>query len=735
MAPISTRQNHSFAPPRPQKGPSTKPIKTDARIDPIVFVELFAGTFGIFILSVLIWKAGNFIRSFTEDKVLAEGKSPHTRFAKTWYGWVTLETREKTRLFFRKLFARVRDWTAWESPRTDYQWIWWDPRQQALQARRKARRRERWLPKFLLSYESPPADAIWNPGPRAECHGALLPIPEHGQGLSADTETVPVEGNVNPSPHNPWRTSGKKDSMGMLAPPEAHSRSHSRVSAGMSEEGMESIVWRDARTNICSSTASLNICSSTASLNGEEFPLLVNTFVAGREASQWRHSGCNGNTSHLIQLDGSSGPEIAKNPPAVYKGNEAWRDRTRRTAGTLRRGRLRRHRIWAAKMQVQAAKSFLNDLRDSSGPPGTPITEMLASLISEQGISEQSISNGIPEAQMNKGSQHLKTPIGRSSLALGPNVVSKGIPCSEVTPTNERTPFYHTVPSRLNPTIEVPRDSGNMWHSVHDPQTASGRRTVFDIWQDQESPHSRYSEHRLSQYQALKDSSIAYDELSDWELRLIDKLDRKLVWVFNETTPGQKPYHFTLLANHWLNRETWVVIDPVSRVSTDARRINGDPRYNVPYPEPELGHKPKYPDVVRKKAYTPRIDCWRAAINQQRRASGVPDIIRPVGLYEDSAEEPPDGHIDPACWILPKPPQGFEMSTKQKNAWYEGGAGWQEQLDDWQRVRRGYRLRKVLFEGRVNRNRVKEVATNVNRYCRRASCKVINRDDEKPRLA
>lgn len=716
MAPILIRQNHSFAPPRPQKGPSTRPIETDARIDPIVFVKLFAGTVGIFIISVLIWKAGNFIRSFTEEKVLAGGRSPHTRFTKTWYGWVTLETREKTRLFFRRLFARVREWTTWESPRTDYQWIWWDPGQEALQARRKARRRDRWLPEFLLSYESPPADEMWNPGPRAECHGGLHPILEHDEVLLANIATFPVEGNANPSPQSLRSISGKKESMRLLAPPEAHRYSHSRCSAGTSEDRMESIVWYDARANIC---------SSTASLDAEKCVILKEPFVARRKASQWRYSSPKEGASHLVQLGGPSSPGIATHPPPVYKADETSRDRPRRTAGRMRRGHARRHRRWTAKMQVKGAKSILNDLRDSSGPPGTPITEMLASLISEQGLSD-SISGG----QMKKGNQRLKKFTGRISLSFRPSIMSKGISFDENDPTNEKKNFYHTVPSRLNPILEVPRDSRNIWHSVNDSQTASARRTVFDIWQDQKSPHSRYSEHRLSQYQALEDSSTAYDELDDWELRLIDNLDRKLVWVFNETTPGQKPYHFTLLANHWLNRETWVVIDPVSRVSTDARRNHGDPRYNVPYPKPELSHKPKYPDVVRKKAHMPRIDCWRSAMNQRRRASGVPDIIRPVELYEDSAEEPPDGHIDPACWILPKPPQGFEMSTKQRNAWYEGGAGWQEQLDDWQRVRRGYRLRKVLFEGRVNRNRVKEVATNVNRYCRRTSLKLINRNDE-----
>jgi hypothetical protein len=96
-----------------------------------------------------------------------------------------------------------------------------------------------------------------------------------------------------------------------------------------------------------------------------------------------------------------------------------------------------------------------------------------------------------------------------------------------------------------------------------------------------------------------------------------------------------------------------------------------------------------------------------------------------VELFEDSCEEPPDGKIDPASWILPKPPQGFGMSTKQKNAWYEGGAGWQEKLEDWQQVRRGYRLQKIVHEGRVNRTYVKGVAADVGRCCRTVSSKLI----------
>ncbi|KAJ5679276.1 hypothetical protein N7462_007520 [Penicillium macrosclerotiorum] len=220
------------------------------------------------------------------------------------------------------------------------------------------------------------------------------------------------------------------------------------------------------------------------------------------------------------------------------------------------------------------------------------------------------------------------------------------------------------------------------------------------------------------------------DTLHDWEIRLVDRLDRKLGWMYNETTPGQKPYHFALLANHWLNRETWLVIDPVSRVPIHHRRQWGDPRFNVPYPEPGHNSRPKYPAAIRKRAQIPRIDAWRAAVNNQRRASGIRDVLRTVELYEDSAEEPPDGKIDPACWILPKPPQGFSMSTSQRNAWYEGGAGWQETLDNWQQVRRGYRLRKIIHEGRANRNRVKEIATQINRGSRITSLKLLPRERE-----
>ncbi|PYH95260.1 hypothetical protein BO71DRAFT_418722 [Aspergillus ellipticus CBS 707.79] len=212
-------------------------------------------------------------------------------------------------------------------------------------------------------------------------------------------------------------------------------------------------------------------------------------------------------------------------------------------------------------------------------------------------------------------------------------------------------------------------------------------------------------------------------KLSDWEIYFIDSLDRKLEWLHNQISPGRRPYHFAMLANHWLNKETWIVIDPPSRISIDTRRRFGDPRVNVPFPDPHSGLKPKYPKTPRKAACVPRVNSWRAAVNRHRRASGLHDVVNAVKLYDRSTEDTPDGKVDPASWMLRKPPQGTGMSARQRQVYYEGGAGWQETFDDWQKVRRGYRIGKAIKEGRVNRTRAKQVALGITRYYRMISWK------------
>ncbi|KAJ5721935.1 uncharacterized protein N7483_009869 [Penicillium malachiteum] len=714
MAPLVIRQSHSLvpSPPRPHKGEYTKPVEVNTHIDPVVFAKLFAGTVGIFILSVLIWKLGNFIRSFSQYRVLREGNSPTTRYAKTWYGWVTLKTHERNKQFFRDIFTKVSKWTAWKSTRTDYRWVWWDPGQAALTARRRNRRLLRWLPKFLMSYESPTADEIWNPGLRVECHGALL-VPEEPSPIQLfERIRERSEENADPMPRKPCRTPSKEEVAIIMKPQDVYGQGHSRLSIYTSEDRREDVVWYDARMHVLSSTISLE--NDRGSLEKGKSP-------TKRDALSRLRSNVEKETMHLAQFDGPGSFRMTR--PHAAKSHQPSRDPPR--GPTIPRAHVRKYQVWSAKMQVQASKALVKDLRDSSGPPGTPIVEMFASL-----DSEKSAAANTQEQQMSRVSERSGSSVEKFPFTIQQAVMRNRAHLLDRAHPGKTQTHYNTLPLRLNGMTRDSQGSGKMESSARDRNLDITRHTVHEVRaQDNVKPGPQ--DHRIVPGPGIDQSRMNLNQLNDWEVRLIDMVDRKLTWLVNETTPGQKPYHFSLLANHWLNRETWLVIDPVSRVSTDARRNQGDPRHNVPYPEPDLGRRPKYPAPVRKRAHHPRIDSWRAAVNRQRRVSGIRERIQPVELYEDSAEEPPDGHIDPACWMLPRPPQGFEMSSKQRNAWYEGGAGWQEKLDDWKAVKRGYRLRRGIFDGRVNRNRVIEIGQNINGYCRRVLLKSTPKSAER----
>lgn len=112
-------------------------------------------------------------------------------------------------------------------------------------------------------------------------------------------------------------------------------------------------------------------------------------------------------------------------------------------------------------------------------------------------------------------------------------------------------------------------------------------------------------------------------------------------------------------------------------------------------------------------------------------ASGLKPFTRGIELYESSTEDPPDGKIDPDCWLIRRPPQGLGLSARQREKYYEGGAGWQEKWSDWQRIKSGYRVRKAIYEGRVNRTRVKEIAHGIARYCRQVTWRSNDSDADR----
>ncbi|PTU19661.1 hypothetical protein P175DRAFT_0483334 [Aspergillus ochraceoroseus IBT 24754] len=557
MAPLSSRHLHAPLISRPSKASSAGALK--------VLLELFVGTICIFVLAVLFWKLGRFFRAFTKGKVLKQGNLPTTRYAKTWYGWVSLKQHEANKNFFRNVWCRIRKLSSWRSSKADYQWVWWDPGQKNFETYNEKRTALRCLPKRARSYAS-------------------LPIPEH----------------------------------------------------------IRSVVW--SRQSI----RHASICME-----------------------ETRGSSLSARTviTHTLEItDISSNPIAPGTAPVVLIGQREF-------------------------MSLDESVCFVSAKR---------IALDLGDYIP---LIPQSFSVPcLPRPVTFSGQSHIRSNTSSRPKVLG---AEEAFPtCMSVLQCSRK---YQIWSARMG--LQTLQCIGYSTHTLPRPPPGSPRSTLL---RRKQPPRAATKAAEVPSY-ALQ---IRY--LSNWEIRLIDGLNRKLNWLSDQLSPGRRPFHFALLANHWLNKETWIVYDPASRTNIDTRRKLGDPRFNVPYPAANWAPKLKYSRTYHKPAHTPNINSWRDSINRNRRASGLKDLIKGIDLYDSSIEDPPDGKVDPACWMLRKPPQGFHLSAHQKERYYEGGAGWQEKLNDWQKVRRGYRIRKGIFEGKANRTRAKEIANGINRYYRMA---------------
>lgn len=725
MAPVHPRQFHTLPPPRAPKGPPAIPVPVTTLISLKVFFQLFAGTLFIFFIGVLFWKTGQFLRYLTQDRVLGGNRKTTTRYARTWYGWVPLSRHEANKEVFRKCYTKLRKWTAWKSSRASYRWVWWDPGNKELEKRNEDKRPLRWLPAWLRSYEFTPADAIWNPGsPRTH----TVPSKEEEDEEYSATATGSL------SLHNRQALM----SGGLQSLSRSLKSRRRQLDPGIFRPDLSSTKLAGQQDSLYRSSV-------------RKGKLPVRDLGPGRSRTFWSLNYRMRSPRHknVSSLFNEREPRVkrAASLPSVLNGltvqaryhalsdSSCVIDNTEEHGNfpdnvkAVRRGR--KYQAWSARMQVQTSKLVRRARRrpyESQGPPGSPVTELLASLSTEKTASVKlfrrprgELVGRFASEQNDGGSVRFRRRYHTDRLAERDS--QHNLPKSPLTglypPTAART-----VPLKRR-RLQSRRDIRDLVSSLELDRPIERPKTHTPLY-FQTLDHNRS--------QDICRSSIPLGDLNDWEIRLMYNLDRKLEWLLNEVDPGRKPFHFPTLANHWLNPLCWQVTDPTSRVNLDAKRQCGDPRFNTPYPEPTYQPKHKYSIRRRKRAQTPRIDSWRIAVNRQRRQAGLRDILRAVELFDSSADEPPDGKVDPACWILRKPPQGFEMSNKQKNAFYEGGAGWQETLDDWQKVGRGYRVRKAIHEGRVNRTRVKEVAVGFTRYYRIASSKLSKRSHDCPGL-
>lgn len=718
MAPFfNPRQFHSLPPPRPPKGPPGIPIRVKTYIGLTVFIQLFAGTFCIFIIGVLVWKIGKFLRHLTQGKVVGEGHSPDTRYVRTWYGWVPLQRHEANKEAVRRAYEKYHRWTDWKSSRDDYRWIWWDPGQKEMEKYYQNRRPLRWVPRWLRSYKPIAADTIWNPGPPPTHVVSDDRKPEHSceavEGSACEDDARHVSDSVPVLPD----VSSRNDRQRQRA-------ARTRFSSIALVTGRELV----SNHNFAYKRSRWSQSSHLLLEKGRLFWTLNNAKRPPKRASIFSEfSTFEPRNQRCVSLPclavASVQPRIL--PPRT---DTSWESEISIEQGiqktSMPRHCSRKYQIWSTKMQIQPSGLIKHKQCGFLGPPGSPRSELLTSFVSRQHTTSESLpfvqerGNNLSFESSNHGSSSIGTSYftARSTLT------------SQATNFEKRwnsTPFLCSQSLSLSPTGNaLTRRYGFCSLRNVDRLSSFLQEMAPKAMPQRTGRQTKPDTTKAVAIRSRQCSSVQLDHLNDWEVRLMNNLDRKLEWLLSELDPGRRPFHFATLANHWLNRETWIVIDPISRVPIDARRQWGDPRFNVPYPTQTYKPTPKYPVVVRKRAHTPKINSWRIAVNRQRRASGLKDIVKAVELFDDpSADDPPDGKVDPASWILRKPPQGFAMSAKHENTYYEGGAGWQETFSDWQKVRRGYRIRKAVYEGRVNRNRVKHLARGITRYYRTSSPK------------
>ncbi|KAL5051355.1 hypothetical protein BDW71DRAFT_214274 [Aspergillus fruticulosus] len=682
---------------RPLIAPSFTPVQPTSFIPWKLFLQLLAGTVCIFILTVLIWKFPRLLRSFTKGRILREGNKTSSRYAKTWYGWVSLQRHTARKRALRDCMANIQSWNPWRSTRADFEWIWRYPEQKELATYQEREKHQLSRPVFH-GHET--IGGIWSQ------FGLSIAEPLTTGGL--ETAAPPIATGALLTPLTPQPMSmpvrGTKPDIpiceryGTIRLPE-----YSTV-----RQLQRDRIVRGFRSD-----------TST-----HEVPYIRKTFTSLSKLPFTRIS----RRVPLSYLNHTQPSPHSFSMPCLPQPKQSPLHQNECSAITRKSGhtgseymsadiglafrRSRKYQVWSARMGLQTLKCLGYSTHTlPRGPPGSPKSAVLGSLSLDAAASELV-------------HQYRQSPKWTSS-----SDISDLFLCGSDQQHNTRLPVslpgyktggnaqeWHSLPLLRSPTVSLRRPTLLTWYedSLADLQTSITRAETKN-----KQPNSR--RRKRSTTGKMPHLVTQPKNWSNWEVRLIENLDRRLGWIEGQLTPGQRPFHFALLANHWLNRDTWIVFDPVSRVDTDKRRLWGDPRFNVPYPMPSSVPTPKYPKSTHRLAHTPKINSWRVAVNQERRASGQKAFLHSIEHYDSSVDDPPDGHIDPASWVLRRPPQGFGLSSRQGERYYEGGAGWQEKLSDWQRIRRGYRIRKGIYEGRVNRRRAKELVYGIARYYRYAT--------------
>uniref|UniRef100_A0A093UXH7 Uncharacterized protein n=1 Tax=Talaromyces marneffei PM1 TaxID=1077442 RepID=A0A093UXH7_TALMA len=198
--------------------------------------------------------------------------------------------------------------------------------------------------------------------------------------------------------------------------------------------------------------------------------------------------------------------------------------------------------------------------------------------------------------------------------------------------------------------------------------------------------HSISEQNHLKPHRCLSRICLSnkQSEALDVEWRFVDTVDRHLEWLANECQPGQRGFRFPVLPKNWINNGKRLVYTNPCGASVEYMRQYAQCDVRADDYE-QIDQRKSSTAVSHRRVRAKSIESWRAAINRERRHHDMTGV-RSVEIFMSSAEDVTDTVIDPANWILRRPPQGFEMPSRQKTANWYGGIGRWAKLEEWQVV-------------------------------------------------
>ncbi|KAI5310360.1 hypothetical protein KEM55_007954 [Ascosphaera atra] len=678
----------------PDTGPHHRVAHVTTRISVRAFLLLFVGTILIFGGSIVIWRIGHFLRRFSVAKVVGEKRGPPKRYAKTWHGWVEFEKHQERRRRRKQTLDGVLIWLRIKSPRERYHRLW--------------------------SGSGSDASEAPDPATGAQADGANNPI-------AIDIERLirPIQEDAyRPTIHHhgePTSVRGQLDQPCQpLEAPSTSSRTPltsvlGNCSNGLLQKQQYKMSGGDAKSNgvkMPNGRASLvkGMRVLSRSMPSLAIPATQSSLPQARAhkkcASESDQDTTGTNTAIIPRKRSISRKSCSVHRHSDESGGSRnfFRCRGNRRGSTIF-ALAKQYQAWNAKMQLKPLDMAGPWQGGLAGRPGTPIPHALRMMIGsayaspasssasseslrEKGLSMQSVYYRLPET-LPRYPYRLERP---SCVKMGTETASSNL---------------GLLGDAHNDLITIPEASAEASHSAaivrrstsrsKDSQPA-GAPLIVNL--------DRLNSVRKRWRTDASSRSIA-DNLTIPEVHLMYDLDRKLEWLSGELEPYRRPSSFLLVFNHWLNKDTWVVYDGPGRVPLHDR-LESDRKRRKKAAQKKGEEKGKGPDVQQeehtsqgetmepsKSSKKRRLNSWRHAINSARRSSGLETFLQGANTLS-SIDDPPDGVIDTASWVIRRPPQGFPVSKRQATAYFEGTGGVFETYQDWQNVGRCYGLKRLI---------------------------------------